>query len=454
MSNVSDYSVRTRIWGGYGLVLSFLLVVTALGFFALQKIGGNVDEYDRVADNTVRIMMVDRNVAGLRRNVLLFTGGNGDERALGRIRDLEAALRKDITDAASATHSAERKAILQELATQFERYAANFEKVVDLTARRKAAVEGRMNPLGASMRQTLTEIGAAAFTDGKFENAAQVGMAQESLMLARLNAVRFVSSPDQKLVETVREQAKSFYDRVNELQPHLVIPANIERTKQAIEDGKKYVVAFEDVAKITLATDRIINTENAAIANRIGELAGKLRQSQVGNMKELGTEAIDTVSTQQKISTGLSVLALLLGLSFALVIARSIIRPVEGVRKAMADLAEGHLEVTVPHTADKDELGEMARTVEMFKEVSLAAVRAASGLDRVSANAMMADTRGIVTYVNPSLARPIRASGRPRSRKNADNVSGSLATFASRTILPLLSTTHTLLCSRDTSIPA
>jgi hypothetical protein len=51
-------------------------------------------------------------------------------------------------------------------------------------------------------------------------------------------------------------------------------------------------------------------------------------------------------------------------------------------------------------------------------------------------------------------SRPTRVSGRPSSRKNRTSASGSLATFASRTIRPVASTTHTLLRSKETSIPA
>jgi hypothetical protein len=49
---------------------------------------------------------------------------------------------------------------------------------------------------------------------------------------------------------------------------------------------------------------------------------------------------------------------------------------------------------------------------------------------------------------------PTRVNDRPSCPKKATNASGSLATFASRTILPVPSTTHTLLHSKETSIPA
>jgi hypothetical protein len=51
-------------------------------------------------------------------------------------------------------------------------------------------------------------------------------------------------------------------------------------------------------------------------------------------------------------------------------------------------------------------------------------------------------------------SRPTRVSGRPSCPKKATSASGSLATLASRTIRPVPSTTHTLLRSKETSIPA
>jgi hypothetical protein len=49
---------------------------------------------------------------------------------------------------------------------------------------------------------------------------------------------------------------------------------------------------------------------------------------------------------------------------------------------------------------------------------------------------------------------PIRVTGTPTWPKKRTSASGSLATLASRTILPEASTTQTLLSSSDTSIPA
>ena len=67
-------------------------------------------------------------------------------------------------------------------------------------------------------------------------------------------------------------------------------------------------------------------------------------------------------------------------------------------------------------------------------------------------------TRFLKTSIKPlregARLSPMRAASKPKDRKNKIKASGSLATFASRTILPVPSTTQTLEASNDTSIPA
>jgi methyl-accepting chemotaxis protein len=51
----------------------------------------------------------------------------------------------------------------------------------------------------------------------------------------------------------------------------------------------------------------------------------------------------------------------------ALAIARGLIRPLQAITKTMTELATGNLAVAIPHSERRDEVGEMARAVEVFK---------------------------------------------------------------------------------------
>ena len=110
------------------------------------------------------------------------------------------------------------------------------------------------------------------------------------------------------------------------------------------------------------------------------------------------------------VSLALGALSLLLGIAAAQVIARSITGPVQGIRKVMTDLTDGHLSVTVPHTDGRDELGEMARAVAAFKEDAVTAVRAGIALDRVSSCIMTVGEDGTVTYCNAAALAMFKAA--------------------------------------------
>ncbi len=77
---------------------------------------------------------------------------------------------------------------------------------------------------------------------------------------------------------------------------------------------------------------------------------------------------VDSIFLHQATVTGLvffSLLALVLGLGIG--IARSITRPIGEITEAMNRLADGDLSVGVPGTERKDEVGEMAAAVQIFK---------------------------------------------------------------------------------------
>src|ERR1700749_1367789 len=61
------------------------------------------------------------------------------------------------------------------------------------------------------------------------------------------------------------------------------------------------------------------------------------------------------------------VVRLLCSIGIASAVARSVVRPMSRLRMRMAALSHGELDLPVLDTDRRDEIGEMARTVEVFK---------------------------------------------------------------------------------------
>ncbi len=85
-------------------------------------------------------------------------------------------------------------------------------------------------------------------------------------------------------------------------------------------------------------------------------------------------DMLDTRQSMIDAMIGVGIAVIGLGILLGLLVAGAISRPMTALSSCMGRLAQGDLETPVPSTDQADEVGDMARTVEVFKE-SLAANR-------------------------------------------------------------------------------
>ncbi|MBV5336200.1 HAMP domain-containing protein, partial [bacterium] len=81
--------------------------------------------------------------------------------------------------------------------------------------------------------------------------------------------------------------------------------------------------------------------------------------------QDRATEALEATNTQ---AVAMPAVAILLGITFALVIGASIARPIRRLTTVMVALAGGDKSVQVPAVDNHDEVGDMARAVQVFKD--------------------------------------------------------------------------------------
>jgi methyl-accepting chemotaxis protein len=83
---------------------------------------------------------------------------------------------------------------------------------------------------------------------------------------------------------------------------------------------------------------------------------------------ETASEAKDSANFIITLAAGIGLVSLLVGLTLAFLISRSIKQPIFNLTYAMSALAKGDLKVSVQNTTENNEIGEMARSVMVFKD--------------------------------------------------------------------------------------
>lgn len=83
---------------------------------------------------------------------------------------------------------------------------------------------------------------------------------------------------------------------------------------------------------------------------------------------ELNNEAVSAANSQMATSAGAMVIVLIIGAGAVFVVIFRVVRPVNAIAGTMHELADGNLESDVPYVENRDEVGDMARSVQVFKE--------------------------------------------------------------------------------------
>ncbi len=85
---------------------------------------------------------------------------------------------------------------------------------------------------------------------------------------------------------------------------------------------------------------------------------------------------VDTIFWQQAMRTGgLAAIALLLVIGMSVLLGRSIVNPIVAMTKVMRGISEGDTSIVVPARERRDEVGGMAKSVQVFKENMIEAAR-------------------------------------------------------------------------------
>jgi len=104
------------------------------------------------------------------------------------------------------------------------------------------------------------------------------------------------------------------------------------------------------------------------IANSAVEPVTKMIAAAGRLSRKLNNDAVDAARSDMIVSVLLIISVIGMGAVSVWVVISRVVTPVNALSDTMIVLAEGNLEVTIPNTARNDEVGDMARSVQIFKE--------------------------------------------------------------------------------------
>lgn len=362
----SDLKVGKKVTLGTGVILAFLIAVSAVGLVSLISTGSNFGEYRQVARESNQLGRVQANLLVARIAVKNFILQQ-DERSIEVVFERVDNVLAQIVEAENFFVDEEKIAELQKAEEEVQAYKTAFEEVIVFFRLRNGFVE-QLNTLGPQAEQSLTKIMESAFRDGDPEASFQAGLTLRHLMLARLYSNRFLIDNQTTSEERALGEMTLFQEAADKMLAELQNPTRRQLATEVSELSKGYRVAFESVATTIYSRNEIITGVLDVIGPRVADELETLKLANKAIQDRIGPEVTGEISRAKWLMAVFSVIAVMVGGVMAFAIGRGISRPIAGLTSAMTTLANGDKTVAVPATGQRDEIGDMAKTVLVFKE--------------------------------------------------------------------------------------
>jgi Methyl-accepting chemotaxis protein len=370
-THFNDARISTKVYGGFAVVLLLLVGLATLSFFNLSGTQERGNEQARVGANARDLRSVEAMISRQRLQAVYYIYTGKDDYAES-VRTIGKSATGLLDHLVAGLDSAQRQQKATEIRDLEVQYLADFDRVVELRSKREALVKARLEVVGQEAANNLSQLSDQLTKAREFELAARVGRASQHLAQARVYAMRYLAAPSADLLDKSEAEAKAFDALIDEDEPRLIdadARALIEKTRTL---GDDYIQVFADVSEATAAYGKLVSDslrpKGEAIAKASDEMVDEMteRQEQIA----VGNEADNAIAVESNIL--LSICATLLGLFFAWVIARSITRRLRAMTDAMTRLAGGETGLTIPSLDCRDEIGEMAKAVEVFRQNAIA----------------------------------------------------------------------------------
>jgi methyl-accepting chemotaxis protein len=368
--SLNNIRIGGRLYSGFGALILFSVALAGFGVWQLWAIKDQVAVMDIQSTNNARAIEMSSEIHAMRRAILRYTFDQ-DEPSFAESEKRLNGLSGLLAAAVENTSSPERQAAYKEIDKAVEELKLKRVALGD-AVKQMAAGRALMFSDGDKMAADLQKL---VESSDKTPLSQAVTALETRILHVRVAAWRFMANRDPKGVTLFKTNLGKVRQQIAELE-NADLPSNDKPLLGATKaDVARYSDAFEKASTNLLLGDEIYYK---GITPLTVEAVGKIRTIRDGialHSKEVNAETESrisgTVTTQEIVAS----MVALLGLLTAFVIARGITGPLAALTGVMNRLSGGDVEVVIPGSERGDELGTMAKSVQVFKDSAIAKLR-------------------------------------------------------------------------------
>jgi len=409
----SDRKIGTKVAIGFGCVLAILAVVSGMTWSAFRSSAEGLSTYTQRVTVVDIARDIDRSFINLRRFAREFAL-TGVQASADNVQKEAATLHALLQQGLAEIKSPERHQRVENISRMTDAYLKDFDEITARTRELANLQRDILDPLGQQQSEQLETLIATAGSAGNV-NLTDLGQqALKQFLIARIDVNKLLGRHE----AAAGEAAEKDFAQLNaalEAVAAATREAAYHSTLDALHDGvPAYHDAFRQCAALQSKVSELVNGAMATMGEQVQADAEAIKASGIAEERQEETAVLATMDRTRTLVLGLSIGGLVLGAALAWMIGRGIASPVVRICAAMRTLAAGDMTVAIPGVGRKDEIGQMAATMQVFKDSMIeterlhadhARQRAAAEAERKAGMLHIADTfeagiKGVVDSVS------------------------------------------------------
>ena len=377
---VSNLKVETRMYISNGVMLTLLMMVSLFAYLGLKNGEEQFLRFKQISDVVQRSLDIGGDVSDIRRYVRNFAY-SGDPKFAGQAHQAINMLRQKIEEARQIIRNPERHRILEEVAKNFDSYSRSFEKLEVLRKKNDQILAERITPLGQKMTESISSLLERALKAGDLAVATQVSVMTQSQFLAHIDVDKFLVSKNGEDITHAKLNLENLTHAAEGLATLTHDPKYLDANTVILASARDYSAVVDEFRLTTAEVENLSNHILSDFGGAMGEQSDAIKDSATKDLNALATNISDDTATGVQRNVVTSLASVIIAFLFATVIGRSVSIPLQHLTDIMNRLAAGDTNVVVDGKERGDEIGEIARAVDISKQKAIEKVQQEAALE-------------------------------------------------------------------------
>ena len=360
-------SVRSRISLGFGLVLAILTLAAVLNHVLVGEIERRVGDFRQAIAEQSLGYRLDLQVAGVRVRVnqwLRSMNPDFSKQADGLLEQLVPMARQVAGDGAPGKTGETVRGLIGSTAA----YTASWGVIKQLYADEATIYAQDLAAAGGRIRAGLLAARQAEAERGSVGTVVLLADAQQSLTEAEKLSLLYRGAPSVEAADRVGVALAALRDGVQRSEAATQDPKTAAALRVVAGDAGAWGALFSKATTIARARAERLVSWTRDEGEPMGHFADAIKEEGETRAAAVEAEQFASMERGRSLLYGITAVGLLIGVLSSWLLSRSITRPLGRITGALKTLASGDRSLAIPETGRSDEIGEMARSAQVFKQ--------------------------------------------------------------------------------------